>query len=308
MPKSSIRIATRASRLALWQSEHVRARLLRLHPGLDIELLPITTRGDKILDMPLAKVGGKGLFIKELEEALMDGRADLAVHSMKDVPTELPDGLCISVILEREDPRDALIAPGHTSLDTLPEGAVVGTSSLRRKSQILAVRPDLNIRDLRGNVPTRVEKLKAGDYDAIILATAGLKRLGYEAQICHRFATEMLLPAIGQGAVGVECRIEDDSTAALVAALDDPDTHTCVAAERAMNARLEGGCEVPIAGHAGLIGDDIEINGLVASVDGREVIRRGARGERSKAVAIGHDLGQLLLESGAAQILAQLRV
>lgn len=300
---SVIRIATRGSRLALWQAEHVRDRLLRLNPGLAVELIVMKTTGDKILDTPLAKIGGKGLFVKELEQAMLEERADLAVHSMKDVPVELPPELHIACVLTREDPRDCLLARAGGDLGTLPQGAVVGTSSLRRRSQLRALRPDLDLRDLRGNVTTRLDKLANGEFDAIVLALAGLKRLGLDAGVTARFATTDMLPAIGQGIIGIECRRGDARIEALIAPLHDGDAGDAIAAERALNATLQGGCQVPIAGHAVLDGNGLTIAGLVASLDGREFIRAEASGARKDAAALGAAVGRQLLDRGAQRIL-----
>ncbi|HET8729775.1 MAG TPA: hydroxymethylbilane synthase [Moraxellaceae bacterium] len=299
-----LRIATRKSPLALWQAEHVRARLEQLHPGLRVELVTFTTQGDKILDTPLAKIGGKGLFVKELEVALLDGRADLAVHSMKDVPMAFPEGLGLVAIGEREDPRDAFVSNAHDSLDALPVGAVVGTSSLRRQCQLRAARPDLVIRDLRGNVNTRLAKLDAGEYDALILASAGLKRLGFHDRVRSEIPPERSLPAVGQGALGIEARLDDARVAALVAPLDHAQTALRVRAERAMNRRLEGGCQVPIAGYAELSGNELHLRALVGSVDGREILRDEIRGPAAQAEALGIALAERLLDAGAARILA----
>ena len=298
-----LRIATRGSRLALWQAEHVRDRLLALHPGLAVELVVMKTTGDKILDSPLAKIGGKGLFVKELEQAMLEGRADLAVHSMKDVPVDLPDGLHIACVLSREDPRDCMLARHGGGLDTLPQGAVVGTSSLRRRSQLRALRPDLDLRDLRGNVNTRLAKLDAGEFDAIVLALAGLKRLGLDGGVTQKFATDVMLPAIGQGIIGIECRRGDSRVEALIAPLHDADARDVIAAERALNAALHGGCQVPIAGHAVLDGDRLSLMGLVASLDGREFIRADASGVRADAAALGTCVGRMLIERGAQRLL-----
>ncbi len=299
----TIRIATRKSPLALWQAEHVAERLRQAHPGLTVELVKMVTQGDKILDTPLAKVGGKGLFVKELEQGMMEGRADIAVHSMKDVPMDLPEGFVLGAVLSREDPRDAFVSNRYAALDELPEGAVVGTSSLRRQCQLRAARPDLDIRDLRGNVGTRLGKLDAGDYDAIVLACAGLKRLGLEDRITQALAPEQSLPAVGQGAVGIECRADDTTVLDLVAPLDDPDTAVRVRAERAMNHRLEGGCQVPIAGYAELERGVLLLRGLVGSVDGREVIRGDIAGRPEDAELLGRTLAEDLLARGADRIL-----
>jgi len=299
-----VRIATRQSPLALWQAEHVRALLMTQHEGLEVELVRMVTQGDKILDTPLAKIGGKGLFVKELEQAMLDGRADLAVHSMKDVPVELPDGLQLSVILEREEPRDAFVSERFERFADLPEGACVGTSSLRRQLQLLRVRPDLNIASLRGNVGTRLMRLEEGRFDAIILASAGLIRLGLSAHIRELLSTEVCLPAIGQGAIGIESRIGDTRIDQLVACLDDPDTHYRVLAERAFNARLQGGCQVPIGGHAVLDGDTLRLKGLVGEVDGSRIVEGERSGGRNDGVAMGESLADEVLDAGGREILA----
>ena len=301
----TLRIATRKSPLALWQAEHVAARLRAAHPGLAVELVGMSTQGDRILDSPLAKVGGKGLFVKELEVALLDGRADIAVHSMKDVPVEFPDGLHLPVILEREDPRDAFVSNAYARFEDLPQGARVGTSSLRRQCQLAARRPDLVIDSLRGNVNSRLAKLDAGQFDAIILAAAGLKRLGFADRIRCELEPETSLPAIGQGAIGIECRRDDARTGALIAVLDDPDTHLRLRAERALNTRLKGGCQVPIAGHAILDGDQLWLRGLVGEPDGSRMLRAERRGPASEAEALGVQLAEDLLALGADVILAR---
>lgn len=299
----SIRIATRKSPLAMWQAEYVRDRLLALHPGLRVQLLPMTTRGDKILDTPLAKVGGKGLFVKELEQGLLSCGADLAVHSMKDVPVEFPDGLALPVICEREDPRDALVSNRYAELAALPPGAKVGTSSLRRQCQLRARFPGLVVLDLRGNVNTRLRKLDEGAYDAILLACAGLQRLGLGGRITRALTPRESLPAVGQGAVGIECRAADTRTLDLIMALDHADTHCRVAAERAFSTRLAGGCQVPIAGHAVLEGDALTLEGLVGRPDGGEIVRRTVHGIRQAAEALGRRLADELLARGAGAIL-----
>jgi len=306
MSENQIRIATRKSPLAMWQAEHVSARLIEAHPGLEVELVTFTTQGDKILDTPLAKIGGKGLFVKELERAMLDGDADIAVHSMKDVPVELPEGLYLPVILQREDPRDAFVSNDYKDLTDLPQGARLGTSSLRRQSQLREARPDLEILDLRGNVNTRLAKLDAGDYDAIILACAGLKRLGFDERIRTSLSPEVSLPAIGQGAIGIECRNDDARINNLIAVLDDPITHICVDAERAMNERLEGGCQVPIAGFAELNDDQLQLRGLVGKVDGSEILRSAIFGKPDEAKAMGTALAEELLARGADTILEAL--
>lgn len=304
MSDKILRIATRQSPLALWQAEYVQQRLIACHPGLRVELVPMVTRGDVILDTPLAKVGGKGLFVKELEQAMLDGIADIAVHSMKDVPVAFPAGLGLVTICKREDPHDAFVSHHYASVDALPQGAVVGTSSLRRQCQLSARRPDLLIRPLRGNVGTRLSKLDAGEFDAIILAVAGLKRLGLSERIRQIMPAEESLPAVGQGAVGIECRLDDQQTIDLLAALNDEDTASRILAERAMNTRLEGGCQVPIGSYAVLEGDHLWLRGLVGSPDGSRMICGERRGPRSDAEKMGVSLAEELLDNGAREILA----
>jgi len=303
----TIRIATRKSPLAMWQAEHVAAELRRLHAGLEVEIIGMTTRGDKILDAPLAKVGGKGLFVKELEQGMLAGDADIAVHSMKDVPVEFPQGLHLAVILDREDPLDAFVSNRFDGLDALPEGACVGTSSLRRQCQLAARRPDLRIEPLRGNVNTRLRKLDDGEYDAIILAAAGLKRLGFGERIRARIAVEDSLPAIGQGAIGIECRSDDPRVHALIGPLHHAATAERVLAERGMNARLQGGCQVPIAGHAVHDGDELWLRGLVGTPDGSRLLRAEGRAPGSDAEQLGEAIADDLLGQGADEILAALR-
>jgi hydroxymethylbilane synthase len=305
--KAILRIATRSSRLALWQAEHVQSRLGQLHPALKFELVPIITTGDKIVDRPLAKIGGKGLFIKELEQALFDERADLAVHSMKDMPVKIPDGLHIPVILEREDPRDAVISNAGVSFAELEPNATIGTSSLRRRSQMLAQRNDLTVSDLRGNVTTRLEKLRHGEFDAIVLAAAGLKRLGFGDQISSVFAAAELIPAVGQGAIGIECRSADALTHALIEPLHDRTTGLCIESERAMSEILEGGCDLPLAAHATVEQGDLRLAGLVASADGLKIVRREISGSPNDGVELGQQLGRELLAGGAREILDDLR-
>ncbi|MEI7383531.1 hydroxymethylbilane synthase [Pectobacterium versatile] len=298
-----IRIATRQSPLALWQAQYVQQCLNHLYPDLHVELVPMVTRGDIILDTPLAKVGGKGLFVKELELALLEGRADIAVHSMKDVPVEFPDGLGLTTICERDDPRDAFVSNHYDSLEQLPEGSCVGTSSLRRQCQLRARRPDLVIRDLRGNVGTRLSKLDNGEYDAIILAVAGLKRLGLEERIRCPLSPEESLPAVGQGAIGIECRLDDEHVRQLLAPLNHPATAARVLAERAMNVRLEGGCQVPIGSYAELEGDTLWLRALVGAPDGSQMIVGERKGSVSDAEQLGIALAEELLAKGASAIL-----
>ncbi|MEW4983570.1 MAG: hydroxymethylbilane synthase [Cycloclasticus sp.] len=303
---SLIRIATRKSPLALWQAEHVAKLLKASHPTLNIELVKMITQGDKILDTPLAKIGGKGLFVKELEQGMLNGDAEIAVHSMKDVPAQLPDGLEISAILSREDPRDAFVSNTYSTIDDLPQGAIVGTSSLRRQCQLLSMRPDLQIQSLRGNVNTRLQKLDNGEYDAIILAAAGLIRLGFESRIKTALAVDTMLCAIGQGAIGVECREDDVATKALIKCLHDDATATRVRAERAMNYTLEGGCQAPIAGHARINGDLLILDGLVAEPDGSVIITEQLEGPLEKAEEMGKTVANRLLAGGAKDILDKL--
>lgn len=298
-----IRIATRKSALALWQAEYVKSRLEAAHPGLKVSLVPMVSKGDKLLDAPLAKIGGKGLFVKELETALLEHEADIAVHSMKDVPMDFPEGLGLYCICEREDPRDAFVSNTHDSLDALPAGSVVGTSSLRRQAQLLARRPDLKIQFLRGNVNTRLAKLDAGDYDAIILAAAGLIRLGFEDRIRASISVEDSLPAGGQGAVGIECRTADSEIHALLAPLHHPDTALRVTAERALNKRLNGGCQVPIACYAVLEGEQLWLRGLVGQPDGGQLLRAEARAASADAERLGVQVADELLQLGAGEIL-----
>lgn len=302
----TLKIATRQSPLALWQAEHIRERLETLHAGLKVELVTFVTQGDKILDTPLAKIGGKGLFVKELEAALLDGRADLAVHSMKDVPMQLPEGLELAVICEREDPFDAFVSNQYAHFDDLPQGAKLGTSSLRRKSQILKQRPDLDVIDLRGNVGTRLSKLDAGQYDAIILASAGLKRLNLHDRIRHTLTAEVSLPAVGQGALGLECRSQDQQVLDLIMPLMHQDSNACVRAERAFNAYLEGGCQVPIAGFATLENDQLQLEGRVGSVDGQVLLQALVSGHLNDAEQIGVELAKKLLDQGAGELLKAL--
>ncbi|HHO47070.1 MAG TPA: hydroxymethylbilane synthase [Desulfobacteraceae bacterium] len=301
--RKTIKLATRKSLLAVTQSTWVKDQIERRHPGIAVELVKITTTGDKILDVPLAKVGGKGLFVKEIEDALLDGRADLAVHSMKDVPTELPEGLHLGVVPERENPRDAFISMKFKDVDALPRGAKVGTSSLRRKSQLARLRPDLVTEDLRGNLDTRLRKLEEGRYDAIVLAAAGLNRLGMADRITMLFSPEQMLPAIGQGALGIELRRDDAELAETLSFLHHPVTAVAVAAERAFLERLEGGCQVPIGAHATLSGETITLTGLIASVDGREILQDRLTGPAAEAAPLGTRLADMLLAMGGRKIL-----
>lgn len=313
MKTKRLTIGTRGSKLALWQAGYVKKELQQLSPDLTIEILKIKTTGDKILDVPLSRVGGKGLFVKEIEEALLRGEADIAVHSMKDVPTDFPDGLHLPVVCKREDPRDALIArqkaknknqkTNTSQLFLLPEGSRVGTSSLRRSCQLLSLRPDLRIEQLRGNLDTRVRKLDEGRYDAIILAAAGVKRLGWQDRITEIISPDISLPAIGQGAIGIECRAGDTWVNALISALNHRETNICVRAERAFLKTLEGGCQVPIAAYARLAGGRIVMQGLVGSVSGDRIIKGSVEGDPKRAESLGVALAEEILAKGARGIL-----
>jgi hydroxymethylbilane synthase len=300
-------IATRKSKLALWQAEHVAMLLRRAHPHLSVQLLPMTTKGDRILDRSLAAIGGKGLFIKELESALEEGRAHLAVHSMKDVPAEMPPGLMLCAMLPRADPRDALVAPGAKSLADLPQGARLGTSSLRRSAQLKAARPDLDVRPLRGNVETRLKRLDDGELDAIVLAAAGLKRLGLEARIDALLDPAVSLPAVGQGVIGIECRTDDRAARDVLQALDDAPASTAVSAERAFAHRLGGSCQSPIAAFAEIdAAGRLTLQGLVAEPDGSRLIRDTITGAASEAAALGRELAERVLAAGAGELLERL--
>lgn len=303
MLEKTLKIATRQSPLALWQANYVKDRLQQLYPDLTIELVPMVTKGDVILDSPLEKIGGKGLFVKELENALLNKEADIAVHSMKDVPMQFPEGLGLAVICQREDPRDAFVSHSYRTFAELPQGAVVGTSSLRRQCQLKALRPDLNIRSLRGNVGTRLSKLDNGDYDAIILASAGLIRLGLADRIASFIDVEQSLPAAGQGAVGIECRTDDMQVQALLAPLADAKTTYCVRAERAMNNHLQGGCQVPIGGYAVLQQGQLYLRALVGDIDGSRIIRAEGKSPVENAEALGVQIAEQLLAQGADKIL-----
>ncbi len=300
---SGLIIGTRGSALARWQAEWVKARLQAAHPDLDVSLAIIKTTGDKILDVPLASVGGKGLFVKEIEEALLSGAVDLAVHSMKDVPTVLPEPLHLAAIPPRETPYDALISRDNLPLAALPAGATVGTSSLRRQAQLLAHRRDLKIVSVRGNLDTRLRKVTDGLMDAIVLAAAGLRRLGWESSITELLPPDVCLPAIGQGALGIECRRADERVNRLLAALDDRSARVCVGAERAFLARLEGGCQVPIAAHATLVGDRLRLQGLIAGVRGERVLRDEQTGAAADGAALGRELAERLLGRGGDALL-----
>lgn len=303
MLEKTLKIATRQSPLALWQANYVKDHLQQLYPDLIVELVPMVTKGDVILDSPLAKIGGKGLFVKELENALLNKEADIAVHSMKDVPMQFPKGLGLAVICKREDPRDAFVSNSYRTFTELPQGAVVGTSSLRRQCQLKALRPDLDIRSLRGNVGTRLSKLDNGDYDAIILASAGLIRLGLADRIASFIEVEQSLPAAGQGAVGIECRTDDVQVKQLLAPLADAETTCCVLAERAMNNHLQGGCQVPIGGYAVLQQGQLYLRALVGNVDGSQIIRAEGKSAVKNADVLGVQIAEQLLAQGADKIL-----
>lgn len=305
MTKRNIVIATRESPLALQQAESIKALLLKHHPHLSVDLLGITTQADKMLEVTLTEIGGKGLFVKELEEALLDGRADIAVHSMKDVPMELPYGLSLPVIGKREEPRDAFVSNQYTSLAQLPHGAVVGTSSLRRQTQLKALRSDLTLKNLRGNINTRLHKLDDNEFDAIILAGAGLHRMNLNKRIRSYISIDDILPSAGQGALGIECREDDKATLALIAPLNDPITNACVTAERAMCRRLGGGCKVPVAAYAQIQHDQLWLRGLVASQNGIQIIRSQLTGSSDHANDIGTRVGVELIQLGAEKILKE---
>ncbi len=302
----AVRIATRRSRLALWQAEYVAAKLVAAHPGLDVSLVPIVTEGDRILDRTLAAVGGKGLFIKELETAMLSGAADLAVHSMKDLPADLPAGLVIGAALERADPRDAFVSLEHDSLASLPRGARIGTSSLRRQCQLRHARGDLEIVVLRGNVETRLRKLDAGEFDATVLATAGLERLGLADRIRERLPPQQMLPAVGQGVIGIECAETDQRVRELIAPLEHASSRTCLEAERAFAARLGGSCQSPIAAHAELAGTTLRLRGLVGSPDGKTIFADGTEGPARDAAALGTGLAERVIAAGAGPLLESL--
>jgi len=304
---NNIKIGTRGSNLALWQAGWVQSTLQSIYPSFSFEIVSIKTKGDKILDVPLAKVGGKGLFVKEIEEALLDGRIDLAVHSMKDMPAEVPDGLCIGAVPERESPQDVLISQKGVLFSELSTGASIGTSSLRRSAQLLKVRPDLAIVPLRGNLDTRLKKVAAGDMDAIILAAAGVKRLGFESRITEYLDESIMLPAVGQGALCIENRENDPVIKPLIAALNHQQTRTVVSGERAFLLRLEGGCQIPIAAHGKIENDIFTLSGLVATIDGKRIIKDTISGPVDKAESIGIQVAESLISMGAKKILEDLK-
>lgn len=305
--KKTITVGTRKSMLAMWQSNHIAALLKEKYPECEVVLQKIVTKGDRILDVPLAQIGGKGLFTKEIETALLDGSVDLAVHSLKDMPTTLPEGLCLTAITERVAPGDAFVSNKYNSLAEMPEGAVLGTSSLRRKAQLLAARPDLDIRDLRGNVDTRLKKMDEGQYDAIILAAAGLTRLGYSDRIKETLDPKLCIPAVGQGALAIETRIDNKEVREMLEFLNDRDTKVCTAAERAFLGLVEGGCQVPIGVHAEVKGDDIHVEAIIATLDGKTVLRDTIDGNAEEAVDLGKKLGNKMLENGGYDILKTIR-
>jgi hydroxymethylbilane synthase len=302
----SLRIATRNSPLALWQAQHVKALLERAHLGLRVELVPMTTSGDRLRQRRLAEAGGKGLFVKELEQALSERRADLAVHSMKDVPAQLPEGLCLGAFLPADDPRDALVCVRYARLAELPPGAVVGTASLRRQAQLRVLRPDLRLAELHGNVGSRLRRLVQGEYDALLLAQAGLNRLGLSAHIRESFAVETFVPAIAQGVIGLECRADDRDVRALLAPLHDSLCAVRLDAERAFGARLGGACTVPVGGHAVVEGARLKLTGLIAAPDGSRLVRGAIEGARRQARQLGERLAEQLLAAGGRDILAAL--
>lgn len=301
-----IRIATRKSPLALWQANFVKQNLLLAHKDLKVELIPMVTQGDIILDSPLSKIGGKGLFVKQLEQAILNNEADIAVHSIKDIPAQFPEGLMLATICQRDEVRDAFVANKYTSLNDLPEGAIVGTSSLRRQCQLRSHFPHLIIKDLRGNVGTRLNKLDEEQYDAIILASVGLKRLSLEHRITQYIDTDLILPAVGQGAIGIESRTDDKQILDIISVLDDKKSRACIQAERAMNIALQGGCQVPIAGYCSLNNDQLMLQGLVGRVDGSKIIKQQITGCINEAESLGEELAQQLLNQGADLILTEL--
>ena len=304
--KNQIIIGTRGSKLALWQADYIEQRLREEYPGLSVTQKRVTTKGDRILDVPLAKIGGKGLFTKELEEEMLSGGIDLAVHSLKDMPAKVPDGLVIAAVTKRLDPGDALVSNRFSSFEELPKGARVGTSSLRRRAQLLCARPDLEMLDLRGNVNTRLRKLDEGEYDAIVLAVAGLKRLGFADRIRQVLPREMVLPAVGQGALAIETREDDRETRDMLAFLRDDDTICCTEAERSFLARVEGGCQVPVGVYATAEGDGLKVEAVIASLDGQRFYRGDVNGTRRDAAKLGENLAEKLLDEGGAEILKEL--
>jgi len=301
-----IRIGTRKSKLALWQANYIASKLKEHYPNIQVELIKITTKGDKILDVPLAKVGGKGLFVKEIEEALLRKEIDIAVHSLKDVPTYFPDGLGIVAVPEREDPRDAFLSVKYNSLEDMPAGAVLGTSSLRRKAQILTKRKDIQVKDLRGNVDTRIRKLEEGQYDGIILAYAGLKRLGLEGKVKQVFSPEEIIPAVAQGLLGIEARLDDKETVNIVSVLNHRESSIRAEAERSFLKTLEGGCQVPLGAYSTVEGDKLKIAGFVADLEGERFFKKSIQGDISSVKELGETLAKKLIDMGAGKILQEI--
>ena len=301
-----VKIGTRKSKLALWQTEFIAKKIKENFPNIDIEIIKITTKGDKILDVPLAKIGGKGLFVKEIEEALLNGEIDLAVHSLKDVPTHFPEGLGLTAITEREDPRDCLVSIKYKSLEELPEGAIVGTSSLRRKSQLLKLRPDLNIKDLRGNVDTRLKKLENGEYDAIVLAYAGLKRLGLKDRASYIFPPEQFIPAVAQGFLGIETRLNDEKILNIVKKLNHIESYIRAEAERAFLKRLEGGCQVPLGCYSEISNNYLTLTGFISDLKGERFLKETVKGRKNEYKELGIKLAEILLKKGGEEILKEI--
>lgn len=306
--RNPLRIATRKSPLALWQAEEVKRRLAQSHPDLTLELIPMTTKGDQLLDTPLAKVGGKGLFLKELENAIKNDQADIAVHSVKDIPARMASGFTLGAVMERENPFDAFVSNRYTRFSQLPQNAVLGTCSLRRKAQLLALRPDLRIMDLRGNIGTRLSKLDTEQFDGIILAAAGLMRLGLQDRISESLNPEHCLPAVGQGAIGIQCRNNDEATLSVISALNHDATSHRILAERALNARLDGGCQAPIAAYCEILDDQLVLKARIASPDGQRILESTQTGTYSDAEAIGLAAGEDLLHQGGNEILSALKI
>ncbi|MCO6537629.1 MULTISPECIES: hydroxymethylbilane synthase [unclassified Gilliamella] len=302
----NIRIATRKSPLALWQANFVKQQILTNHPNLTVELIPMVTKGDVLLDSPLSKIGGKGLFVKQLEQAILNNEADIAVHSIKDIPAEFPEGLTLATICKRDDVRDSFISNKYSNIDELPNGAIIGTSSLRRQCQLRAKYPHLQIKDLRGNVGTRLAKLDNQQYDAIILASAGLKRLALQDRIKQYIDTDLILPAVGQGAIGIETRADDKKILEILSVLDDKHSRVCIEAERAMNKALQGGCQVPIACYSQLNNNILSLQGLVGRIDGSKIIKVALEGSITEAEKLGKELAKRLLDQGAKTILKEL--
>lgn len=304
--KNQLIIATRSSKLALWQANFIKAELIRLYPNLSIELKEIKTKGDHILDVSLSKIGDKGLFTKEIEEAILNNEADIAVHSLKDLPTKLPAGLKLGAILNRESPHDVMIACKKIEFSSLPPGSKIGTSSLRRISQLKAIRPDLEYIDIRGNVDSRIKKMEDGFFDAIVLAYAGIKRLGFENKISYNFKPEEVLPAVGQGALAIEIREKDNEIESLISKLNDEKTYLSALGERAFLRKLEGGCQIPIGAYTYFEGENFTISGIIASLDGKKIVRDKITGNKNESEKIGTELAEVLLRNGGAAILAEI--